>query len=443
MFKKIIVITTLILLISACAFADVAPANVTLETLGKEVLKHGMDQDAVGFVKLSMMILGYYDTKALTNTYDDELLLAIKAYQKDRQLETDGIIGEQSFGALVVDEAIPVIHSSVLKLEQQGADIKVLKVALRSLNYLMTPVTDDVFDNATFEALKAFQKAQSLEVDGVAGLATIDKLVALKRAFFIPAEVPLEVMTATKLEKGMVSAEVIVLQKALAREGVFTAKEFSTHFGDLTLAAVKTFQTKYGLIADGVAGEGTLQKLVDLGYFKKGIPVEKAVVVSRSSTRDGFGEYIAWADASALLKRMTTIVTVEDFETGKTFKIKVSYGHNHADVEALTAEDAKMIKAIWGGQWTWERRAVLVYYKDRVLAASMNAMPHAGLDKQPEGSTVSGRSGGFGKGYNYDSIKGNGMDGHFCLHFKGSKLHTGGKTDSKHQEMVKKAAGIK
>ncbi len=434
MFKKSLGLVCLIILISTITFAD------TVDTLGNMVLKPGMESQDVGFIKLSMMVLGYYDTTALTLAYDDQLLQAVKAYQKDRGLDSDGVLGKNSFSAIGKDSGLPVIERRVLKPDEKDKSVKVLKVALRSLNYLLSPVTDDVFDSATFEAVKAFQVAQKLDSDGIAGLATINRLVELKRVFFAPLEVSIGTISALKLEKGMVSDEVIILQKALAFEGVFASTEFSTNFGDLTVAAVSIFQTKYGLIVDGVAGTGTLLKLEELGYIKKGVVPP---VVTRGVRDSKFGEYISWNDASALLKRMSTIVTVEDFETGKTFKVKISYGHLHADVEALTAEDAKMVKAIWGGQWTWERRAVLVYYKDRVLAASMNAMPHAGLDASPEGKKVKGRSGGFGSGYNYDSIKGNMMDGHICMHFKDSKGHGSGKVDSKHQVLIKKAAGIK
>jgi len=32
------------------------------------------------------------------------------------------------------------------------------------------------------------------------------------------------------------------------------------------------------------------------------------------------------------------------------------------------------------------------------------------------------------------------MDGHFCVHFLGSKLHVNNKVDPEHQKMVQKAA---
>lgn len=433
--KKIWLLVVVMLMLSAFVYAD------TVDTIGEIILKPGIEDVDVGYMKLAMMVLGYYDTQSFTNVYDAPFEEAVKGYQAAKELDVDGIFGEQSYNAVTADNGMPIIYSSVLKPENKDHDVRVLKVALRSLNYLLTPVTDDVFDSATVEAVIAFQKAQNLEADGIVGKATLSRLVELKRLLFVPEE-EVATLTLTKFEKGMVHDEVMTLQGALATEGLFDANAYSPQFGDLTDAAVRAFQTKYGLVVDGVAGTGTLSKLESLGLIKLSTVAANVPVVSRGASGSRYGEYIAWKDASVLLPRMSTIVTVEDFETGKMFKVKISYGHNHADVEAASAEDAKIMLALWGGKWSWDRRAVLVYHKDRVLAASMNGMPHAGLDTAKEGVTVSGRSGGFGKGYNYDSIKGNLMDGHVCMHFKDSTLHGGGKVDSKHQAMIKKAAGI-
>ena len=58
------------------------------------------------------------------------------------------------------------------------------------------------------------------------------------------------------------------------------------------------------------------------------------------------------------------------------------------------------MKSIYGGSWSWDRRAILVKYDGHVYAASMNGMPHED-----------------------DTISDNDFDGHFCIHFTGSKTH--------------------
>jgi hypothetical protein len=142
-----------------------------------------------------------------------------------------------------------------------------------------------------------------------------------------------------------------------------------------------------------------------------------------------------WEDARYVFSK-DAIAEIKDLYTGKTFKVKRTGGSNHADCEALTLEDTKIIKSIWGG-FSWERRPVHVYIDGRVIAASMSAMPHAGLDSAPAHEYVSNRSGGYGRGENLDSVKKNGMDGHFDIHFLNSTRHKDGRKDPDHQAMIK------
>jgi hypothetical protein len=128
--------------------------------------------------------------------------------------------------------------------------------------------------------------------------------------------------------------------------------------------------------------------------------------------------------------------TVKDLYTGKTFKVKRTMGDNHADTEALTLEDTKIIKSIWGG-FSWERRPIHIYINGRILAASMSAMPHAGIDSAAAYAYVKNRSENYGAGSNLDVVKNNGMDGHFDIHFLNSTRHKDGKTDPQHQAAVK------
>ena len=144
-----------------------------------------------------------------------------------------------------------------------------------------------------------------------------------------------------------------------------------------------------------------------------------------------------WPEIERIFSRGTDAV-VRDIITGRTFEIRRTFGTNHADIEPLTKEDADIMYSIWGG-WSWARRAVAVYVGDYVFAGSLTNFPHAGLDRYPTLETVNGRSGGFGRGLNFDAVKGNGVDGHMCLHFAGSTLHGSGRTNAEHQKRVQEA----
>jgi len=152
-----------------------------------------------------------------------------------------------------------------------------------------------------------------------------------------------------------------------------------------------------------------------------------------------YGELIRWSKVDNLIPRETTF-QVRDLDTGKTFSVTRTYGTNHIDCEATTLSDTYVIKSIWGG-FSWERRAVIVTIDGRSIAASMTAMPHAGLDSKPANETVSNRSDGYGRGTNLDEIKNNGMNGVMDIHFLGSTRHLDGHTDYRHQEEIQRAAG--
>lgn len=136
------------------------------------------------------------------------------------------------------------------------------------------------------------------------------------------------------------------------------------------------------------------------------------------SLSERYGEYIPWTEVSRIFPRYA-VASVVDVETGLSFKVQRRAGQKHADVQPLTRDDTATMKKIYGGQWSWKRRAVLVVTGSHRIAASMNGMPH-------------------GAG----AIKGNQFPGHFCIHFRDSRTHITNKIDPEHQEMVKKAAGI-
>ena len=225
------------------------------------------------------------------------------------------------------------------------------------------------------------------------------------------------------------------IQEAMDKAGFFEYDTYTSYYGSITEAAVKAFQKANGLDADGIVGPATATKIEALQLVEK--------PVTRSSVSRKYGEYLDWwEEVRPTLERNKTVFEVKDFYTGISFKVKVTGGTNHADVEALTKADSEIIKEVWGGEFNWERRPVLVKYGDRTIAASMTGMPHADLDSEPSRVWVSNRSDGYGSGYNYDSVKSNGMDGHVDMHFKNSTRHLDGKQDSRHQAAIKVSAGL-
>lgn len=125
---------------------------------------------------------------------------------------------------------------------------------------------------------------------------------------------------------------------------------------------------------------------------------------------------LPWSEVNTLLPKYSKF-TVLDIETGKKFKVQRRAGSHHADVQPLTAEDTKIMKKIYGGKWSWKRRAIIVMNKGQWIAASMHGMPHgAGALK-------------------------NNFPGHFCIHFHESTTHKTNAMDLSHKLMILKASG--
>lgn len=181
-------------------------------------------------------------------------------------------------------------------------------------------------------------------------------------------------------------------------------------FGDETRQAVIAFQRAMGLSPDGIVGVETWSALSrELERrAEKGGPIP-------GRGRPPAGELVHWDEVERIFTRLATVI---DVKTGLAFRVQRRGGHNHADAEPLTPEDTAVMLMIYGGRWSWDRKAVVVLVGGRAIAASMNGMPHGG-----------------------QSVTDNQFDGHFCIHFYGSRTHGTEQVDPEHQAMVMVAAG--
>ena len=122
------------------------------------------------------------------------------------------------------------------------------------LGYL-TGTADGQYGETTTAAVKAFQKRNDIYADGIAGPTTLAKLYSssAKKASSVVAHLG-------SLKQGMNGSAVRTLQKNLKTLGYYSGS-VDGDYGDGTTAAVKSFQTAFGLTADGVAGKGTLNAI--------------------------------------------------------------------------------------------------------------------------------------------------------------------------------------
>ncbi len=232
------------------------------------------------------------------------------------------------------------------------------------------------------------------------------------------------------LKKGSRGSDVTKTQRDLKALG-YLSVDPTGYYGDLTTASVKKLQKAYGLYQDGIAGPNTFALINRLMG-------RESTSVSRGGSRNKY--LVSWFNGAEDIFKIGDVATVYDIGTGLSFKAERTYGYNHADCETLTKEDTYILKKIYDGEFSWDRRPVIITVNGTKIAASMAGMPHAGREDLAKNAYASWRSGGYGAGTNLDAIKGNGMSGHFDIHFLGSKTHTTNTINEAHQTAVKKAA---
>jgi len=111
-------------------------------------------------------------------------------------------------------------------------------------------------------------------------------------------------------------------------------------------------------------------------------------------------EFLEWSEVKNIIPLQTNLRVV-DVRTGISFNLRVFSRSVHADVEPPTRDDTDAILRTRNGVWSFAARPVWVTIGDRTIAASMNGQPH-----------------------DVSTIRDNGIDGHFCLWFKGSASNT-------------------
>lgn len=234
----------------------------------------------------------------------------------------------------------------------------------------------------------------------------------------------------------------IVIATSDGKKETYQNAEATTTVKEEVIFANKDTSGKIEVAKDTVAESNVKQGDSKQSLSRGGVSlldkeeVKKKVEDSKNTSQSQI-QAVDWWKSGRYIFHVGATVEVEDVFTGKKFKVERTMGDNHADVETLAKEDTNILKSIWKG-FSWERRPVILNIDGKKYAASMSAMPHAGLDSYPAYGMVNDRSGGYGRGQNLDVIKDNGMDGHVDIHFLNSTRHKDGKVDPQHQNAISK-----
>lgn len=380
------------------------PAPLTEDNV--VLIKLGVSDASVTRLQKRLTDLGYYTAYADGLCKADDVA-AIKAFQKKNDLRADGVAGfdtqSKLYSASAISYAGTIAGGTVdafttLRKGMKGSEVEALQKRLIELGYLFgTP--DGKFGTVTSEAVYAFQKANGLVRDGVAGSRTLALLYSAAAAKPVPTPAPQP--TATTLRKGDASAAVRDMQARLIEMGYLSGKA-DGQFGVQTYRALMAFQKANNLLADGIAGSKTLAKLTGSGAVgAPGAPATPAPTKD-PSYNNGSGyqitasavRYANWYSEIRAHARKYPYATVYDFSTGISWQVHMFSLGAHADSEPLTAADTAKMERAFGGN-TWNPKPVWVIFGDgRIYMASTHSMPHEVYH-----------------------IRDNNFDGHICIHF--------------------------
>lgn len=254
-------------------------------------LRNGDESSQVRSMQNRLIELGYLVGKA-TAKFDNGTEAAVIAFQRRNTKYADGVAGPETLKALYSSSASKtsspsgIVGLSLREGSKEKAAVRLMQQKLKNLGYYRGSV-DGSFGSGTTDAVKAFQRANGLTADGVAGGGTLNRLFSgsaksSSKAAATPTPVPRPTLKPTPspippniyvlvtpapygyyptLRRGMYGNPVQEMQQALRNQGYYYGST-DGYFGEGTENAVKSFQRTNGLDVDGVAGPATLRTLL-------------------------------------------------------------------------------------------------------------------------------------------------------------------------------------
>ena len=243
-----------------------------------------------------------------------------------------------------------------------------------------------------------------------------------------PPPTPTPVPTVNPAYEGMAVRQgdqgpvVELIQQRLRDLGFYNYK-ITDYYGAVTAEAVKDFQKAAKIAADGEFGGQTASMLYSADaprqLHNKRIPTPTPSPTPKKPTTPQYGKLVEWSTAKGFVAwGGGPKFQAKDVRTGRTYYLIRVGGTNHMDIEPATLADTNIVKALYGGRWSYDRRPTIVKFGGTWYAASINGYPH-------------------GK----ETVPNNGMNGQICLHFLNSRTHGTNIKDAAHQRCIRQAAG--
>ena len=260
---------------------------------------------------------------AETSRFDNLTTLAVREFQRMFGLSPDGIVGPLTWRRLydvywgIVNNVappmpmpppgsppgMPVYPGTILRLGSSGESVRQIQVAINRLAdaypQLWVIPESGVFDERTRDAILTFQRMFGLSVDGLVGPLTWARLMTEYMDLqpggpSAPPAPTIPPYPGFLIRQGSTGESVRLVQQAINRLVPFYPGRLwriaeDGIFGPNTRDAVMSFQSIFGLSADGVVGPLTWERLMR----------ESANPGGRTTPGEGQVEFASRAEATA------------------------------------------------------------------------------------------------------------------------------------------------
>ncbi|MFA9457618.1 peptidoglycan-binding protein [Halalkalibacter sp. AB-rgal2] len=324
---------TLKRVVISSAFATgllITTPQVADAALGDQTLRKGMTDPDVKDLQDALKKKGFFNYDQSTGYYGTITNEAVRKFQKEHNLQVDGIAGPQTLNKLLElmdGEVAPPTssntntqsssptqsassslanYSSLIRQGQSGKHVEQLQKILKEQGYFRTDVTG-YFGRVTEAAVRDFQRDMNIKVDGIVGPQTIGKLLnenktEVKEPEYKPS-LPQETSkldTSKVYRVGSTGQAVTELQSQLRSVGVFN-QDPTGYYGEITATSVRSFQRLHNLKVDGIAGPQTLSKLKEVSTNKNNNSNSNASNGNNSSSNSSAFVTNVVADAATLI----------------------------------------------------------------------------------------------------------------------------------------------
>ena len=222
---------------------DATPVTLAMPAYAELSVSEGVKADVVTDIQIRLMELGYMDEDDPDGVYSEMTSSAIEHFQEQHNLPVTGTVDDATNAMLFSPEA----QEYVIALGTKNTDVEEVQQRLYELGYI-SDKPDGVFGEGTEDAVKKFQKLNSLSEDGKVGKEVRELLYS-------------EDAVANAYSYGEENPEILEFQNRLKKLGYLTSTP-DGKFGADTKAAVKRFQASSGLVADGYIGPATKEALM-------------------------------------------------------------------------------------------------------------------------------------------------------------------------------------